>query len=257
MIKSLTKGSLAALSLIWGALGGAVGVALLLILEGWLPPAIGVTAGVYVALFIAYNNVSTALEALREEHSQSLAASPRLVLRRAVHGLVTPEGTRGERVHVWQLWFGNEPVTRAATTTARSLMARIDFYDAEWRVTIGELTGQWAITAMPEHIEWVGMQAAVDLPAGLSHAKLLLIAEPTIESSTARDGQWVRVHPMFALVGENLHSQKTADHFAYVLARETARVRVILDGENMQPKEFRFRLDLAEDGDLNGISEIS
>src|SRR5918996_19511 len=50
------RGSFAALSAAWTAVGGAVGVALMPLLGGWLPLSVSIAIGAYVALYVAYHN---------------------------------------------------------------------------------------------------------------------------------------------------------------------------------------------------------
>ena len=68
--KSIQEASLAALSLVFAAIGGALGLVLMLVMEGWITIPVGAVAGLYVALFLAYHNVAG-------QHRQLLAATGR------------------------------------------------------------------------------------------------------------------------------------------------------------------------------------
>lgn len=246
MFGHFTSGTVAALSMVWSALGGVVGLALLPVTEGWVSPAAGAGIGLYVALCVAYHNRNKQCDTLRQELADFREASPRLVFVRAAHASVRPL-QHPEQFCAWQLWFRNQPHRRGPNSIANNLMAQLDFCDADWQVTIGELSGQWARTRMPEHVGWVALSEVVDSPPGLSWLKLLVIAEPAADGAHGAS-------PRFALVGENLHESRTAEHFGYLLPAETCRLRVLLDAQNMEPQEFRFRFDIDDHGALVGLT---
>lgn len=164
---------------------------------------------------------------------------------------------RGQRVHVWELWFANRPVARGKDTTARRLTARVEFCDESGRV-VKDMIGQWAETQMPEHVGWVGLKSQIDLPPVHTWAKLLLIAQNTIVVERMVGDASITERGVYALAGENLYERPTsADHPDYFLPVAVTRARVVLAAENMDEREFMVRIERQPDGAVTGVSTVA
>jgi hypothetical protein len=240
-------------STLWAGIGGLLGLWLTVVTSGGVKWWWGALSGFYVALLVRNHTTETRLHELEQVlHTDD---SPAVVFDRARHSVEVTPSDVSERIRVSPLWFLNQPVKRTTNSVARGLMARIEFCDSNWQLT-KEIIGQWAVTRMPEHVGWQEMRAKIDLAPGLEWGKRLLTAKPTLESFTGTGGEWVRQRPLFALAGENIFHQRTADHPEYFLGSETTRVRVILSAENMGEQLFQFQIDRSDDGGITAIRKI-
>ena len=270
MLFGFSRWSRATLLATWGAIGGAIGLFLLLLptVQGIVPPVVGILVGMLIASFVAYGNLVAQHEQVQRQLESLRNARPVLRIEkvdksRIALGTVFQEGTfsrERERytVDVWQLWIVNEPATRSPDAVARKLAAQITFYDGEWREALS-FVGQWAITRMPDHSGWREIRSEIDLSAVPARGKLLLINQTDgIMSGRLEPGsELVTRRCIFALAGENLHAYpQSADHHAYMLNPEIIRLRVTLSAENLEPQDFRFALDRQADGTINAITEI-
>ena len=78
---SFKEATFYSLSLMFGAIGGFIGLILTFMLEGWIPVPVGIASGVFAALAISYHTVKTQRDAAHVEIRQlkSGKANPQIV----------------------------------------------------------------------------------------------------------------------------------------------------------------------------------
>ena len=79
LIDSLTALSFTALSIIFGGVGGLVGLALLAVTEGWLSPLFGVIVGGYAAVLLSYHHQKHLADTALVELQEIKSSTPRFV----------------------------------------------------------------------------------------------------------------------------------------------------------------------------------
>lgn len=252
---------LVVLSIIFGGLGGAIGLIVLAVTEQWVSVWWGIVVGLYVAVLTAYRQVAFELEQLRSDVAQTRNARPQIVFEKVGGPTDITLANGGDVVEVWQIWFVNRPVMRTSTAIAQQLAATIEFCDDEWRRALDPFTGQWATTKMPDHVGWTDLRPQIDLSPAPTRGKLMLLQQTdtyvTSRSRTIGDRE-VTTREVYALAGENLHAYpKNAAHPKYHLAPGVTRVRVVLTATNMEEQEFRFRIDREEDGTVKAITQMT
>jgi len=154
---------------------------------------------------------------------------------------------------VWQLWFRNEPVVRTPNAIGKGVRATVLWCDKEWHPVL-TLAGQWAITELADDIAWSDIRESINISTAGENAKLLIAAQFDTEI-TDEEG---RDKSPGALTGEYLRALRDGKYVrGHDLEKRITRLKVKLKAENMDEREFRFRLDRdAVDGSLMNVSVI-
>lgn len=252
--KAFVDGSLAAVTGVWGAFGGVLGLILYLVTEKTISPFWGLVLGLYVALFIKYNEVTKSNEALATTLRALNDSQPRVRFEQLGGPTkINRDEKTGRALEIRQLWFVNEPVTRGAAATAKKLSATVEFCDDEWRGVLPKFRGIWAITRQHDHVGWIDLEQEVDLGALPARAKLMLVGQGRHYLLKAGG---VQERGVWALAGENGHAYPEWNHPSYRLPVQVTRVRVVLSAENMGDQHFDFRIEREENGTVMGLHKM-
>ena len=130
---------------------------------------------------------------------------------------------------ITQIWFTNTPAAPGESSTAKDVMATLQFFDLNSRVARVTARGQWAVTTAAEHVGYMGTTPVIDIPPGAPAVKLMAILKHSEDTSA------------YAYAQENIYASPDGRHPSYELPRGQYRLRVRLGGKNVK-KSFWFKI---------------